>query len=123
MWGYPGTTPLAPQRHVSSGYSPVLHQLRKYTRPRISKDKSNNVPNLRRVKRVWIPRVRYFYRPLTARVDKWPTTIQTASKPSAFPSSLRQKRSEIQTVDAEDIETWAETAYECANCKNPKMLP
>ncbi|KAF2237069.1 hypothetical protein EV356DRAFT_442599 [Viridothelium virens] len=54
--------------------------------------------------------------------NRWPSTTVTTSKPSAFPSSLRQKRGDIQTVNAEDIQTWATTQTTCPNCDNPETL-
>jgi DNA-directed RNA polymerase I subunit RPA12 len=48
-------------------------------------------------------------------VDEWPASTQTFSKPNAFPSALRTKRSGVQTPH-EDIETWAKTAEHCPAC-------
>ncbi|KAF7447509.1 DNA-directed RNA polymerase protein [Pyrenophora tritici-repentis] len=54
--------------------------------------------------------------------NKWPTSVQTTSKPDAFPSALGQKHSEIQTIEEGDIETWAEILQACSKCGNPEML-
>ncbi|KAH8726289.1 hypothetical protein GQ44DRAFT_651309 [Phaeosphaeriaceae sp. PMI808] len=54
--------------------------------------------------------------------NSWPVSMQTASKPNAFPSSLQRKRSEVQTVDDDDVETWARTPQACPSCNNPFML-
>lgn len=59
---------------------------------------------------------------LTLHVDKWPSDVTTVSKPDAFPSTLRHKRNEIQTILAGDVETWAKTAKVCPSCNNPEML-
>ncbi|EDU48149.1 DNA-directed RNA polymerase complex I subunit Rpa12 [Pyrenophora tritici-repentis Pt-1C-BFP] len=48
--------------------------------------------------------------------NKWPTSVQTTSKPDAFPSALGQKHSEIQTIEEGDIETWAEILQACSKC-------
>ncbi|THY78852.1 hypothetical protein D6C87_05489 [Aureobasidium pullulans] len=52
---------------------------------------------------------------------KWPTSITTESAPTAFPSRLRDARSEIQVLSAEDRETWAMTTTACPQCANPEM--
>lgn len=43
-------------------------------------------------------------------------TVVTESKPSAFPSLLRQKRSAVQTVDAGDRENMATINETCEEC-------
>ncbi|KAF7845653.1 hypothetical protein BT93_L1416 [Corymbia citriodora subsp. variegata] len=43
-------------------------------------------------------------------------TIVTHSKPSAFPSSLRAKRSEVQTLTEEDHQTDARIKETCEKC-------
>ncbi|THW34678.1 hypothetical protein D6D21_09492 [Aureobasidium pullulans] len=53
--------------------------------------------------------------------NKWPTSITTESAPTAFPSRLRDARSEIQVLSAEDRETWAMTTTACPQCANPEM--
>ncbi|KAH0385466.1 DNA-directed RNA polymerase I polypeptide, partial [Aureobasidium melanogenum] len=53
--------------------------------------------------------------------NKWPTSITTESAATAFPSRLRDARSEIQVLSAEDRETWAMTTTACPQCANPEM--
>ena len=43
-------------------------------------------------------------------------TVITRSKPSAFPSSLRTKRSEVQTLTAEDMNVEAVIRQTCDKC-------
>ncbi|KAF2148961.1 DNA-directed RNA polymeras-like protein I subunit [Myriangium duriaei CBS 260.36] len=43
-------------------------------------------------------------------------TIVTRSKPSAFPSSLRAKRSEIQTAPEGESESYPRTQVPCSKC-------
>ncbi|CAD0095720.1 unnamed protein product [Aureobasidium vineae] len=43
------------------------------------------------------------------------------NKTTAFPSRLRDARSEIQVLSAEDRETWAMTTTACPQCANPEM--
>ncbi|KAF2703335.1 DNA-directed RNA polymeras-like protein I subunit [Pleomassaria siparia CBS 279.74] len=43
-------------------------------------------------------------------------TIVTRSKPSAFPSALRAKRSEVQTITEADMQTSATIAHTCEKC-------
>ncbi|KAF2788721.1 DNA-directed RNA polymeras-like protein I subunit [Melanomma pulvis-pyrius CBS 109.77] len=43
-------------------------------------------------------------------------TIITRSKPSAFPSALRAKRSEVQTLTEADMQTSATIAHPCEKC-------
>ncbi|CAD0013242.1 unnamed protein product [Aureobasidium pullulans] len=57
----------------------------------------------------------------SSKPDKWPTSITTESAPTAFPSRLRDARSEIQVLSAEDRETWAMTTTACPQCANPEM--
>ncbi|THY29275.1 hypothetical protein D6C99_10533 [Aureobasidium pullulans] len=59
--------------------------------------------------------------PNHSKPDKWPTSITTESAPTAFPSRLRDARSEIQVLSAEDRETWAMTTTACPQCANPEM--
>ena len=78
--------------------------------------------------------------------DNWPTTIITTSKPNAFPSALRQKRSignrsaartrtkgtqvdvdgngDVADDDEEDLaaEGWPTTQEPCPACDNPELL-
>ncbi|KAJ9644468.1 DNA-directed RNA polymerase I core subunit rpa12 [Coniosporium apollinis] len=42
--------------------------------------------------------------------------VVTRSKPSAFPSSLRAKRSEVQTLGEEDMQTEATIRQPCEKC-------
>jgi predicted RNA-binding Zn-ribbon protein involved in translation (DUF1610 family) len=53
--------------------------------------------------------------------DVWPTSTTTESAATAFPSRLRDARSEIQVLSAEDRETWAMTTTACPQCANPEM--
>jgi len=50
------------------------------------------------------------------RSDTASTTITTESKPSSFPSLLRQQRSSIQTIHQEDRQTDASIAVPCPEC-------
>ncbi|KAF2423554.1 hypothetical protein EJ08DRAFT_652681 [Tothia fuscella] len=43
-------------------------------------------------------------------------TIITTSKPTAFPSTLRDKRSDVQTVAQEDLQTEATIDMTCEKC-------
>ncbi|RAK76630.1 DNA-directed RNA polymerase I core subunit RPA12 [Aspergillus fijiensis CBS 313.89] len=53
--------------------------------------------------------------------DTIPQTIVSESKPSAFPSSLRAKRSAVQTLTAEDRKTEALAQHTCAQCGRKEM--
>lgn len=53
--------------------------------------------------------------------DTAPRTIISESKPSAFPSPLRAKRSAVQTLTAEDRKTEALTQHTCAQCGRKEM--
>lgn len=48
-------------------------------------------------------------------------TITTTSKPSAFPSELRLKRSAVQQIERGDIQTEAEIAVDCPECGRNKV--
>ncbi|KAI9836546.1 MAG: hypothetical protein M1819_001177 [Sarea resinae] len=48
-------------------------------------------------------------------------TVTTKSKPSAFPSSLRSKRSDVQTVSAGDMQTEATIKQTCTECGREEM--
>ncbi len=43
-------------------------------------------------------------------------TVITLSKPSAFPSALRSKRSAVQTLTAEDMDMEASIRETCTEC-------
>lgn len=53
--------------------------------------------------------------------DTSSTVIVSESKPSAFPSTLRAKRSAVQTLTAEDKQTEALTQHTCAQCGRKEM--
>ncbi|KAA8649941.1 hypothetical protein EYZ11_000993 [Aspergillus tanneri] len=57
----------------------------------------------------------------TRNKDVVPKTIVSESKPSAFPSALRAKRSAVQTLTAEDKRTEALTQHTCAKCGRKEM--
>lgn len=48
-------------------------------------------------------------------------TITTKSKPTAFPSALRSKRSTVQTLTAEDVQTEATIRQTCPECGREEM--
>ncbi|KAL8699894.1 MAG: hypothetical protein Q9224_001214 [Gallowayella concinna] len=52
----------------------------------------------------------------TKNKDTSSTTITTKSKPSAFPSALRAKRSAVQTLTEEDTKTTATIQEACPQC-------
>lgn len=54
-------------------------------------------------------------------LDILPQTIVSESKPNAFPSALRAKRSALQTLTAADRTTEAITQYTCARCGRKEM--
>jgi DNA-directed RNA polymerase I subunit RPA12 len=54
--------------------------------------------------------------------DIIPQTIVSESKPSAFPSALRSKRSAVQTLSAEDRKTEAVTNHTCNRCGRTEMF-
>ncbi|EOA86952.1 DNA-directed RNA polymerase I core subunit rpa12 [Exserohilum turcicum] len=43
-------------------------------------------------------------------------TVVTVSKPTAFPSTLRAKRSEVQTISEEDVQTTSVINHPCEKC-------
>ena len=59
--------------------------------------------------------------PLMSSTDTSSKTIVTRSKPNAFPSLLRSKKSEIQTLAAGDAPKDALIDQECPGCKAPQM--
>ncbi|KAL1986339.1 hypothetical protein VTN96DRAFT_6571 [Rasamsonia emersonii] len=54
--------------------------------------------------------------------DIVPQTIISESKPNAFPSALRSKRSAVQTLTAEDKKTEAIAQHTCAKCGRKEMF-
>ncbi|KAJ5286730.1 DNA-directed RNA polymerase I subunit [Penicillium angulare] len=58
----------------------------------------------------------------TRNKDTIPQTIVSESKPSAFPSALRAKRSAVQTLSAEDRKTEAITQHTCNQCGRKEMF-
>ena len=53
----------------------------------------------------------------TKNQDTADTTVTTTSKPSAFPSILRQKRSDVQTLTEDDVRKGAVIDQQCPECK------
>lgn len=53
--------------------------------------------------------------------DNWPASQRTTSAPDAFPSRLVDKRSNVQTLTAEDRDTWATTQTMCPKCENAEL--
>ncbi|PCH03693.1 DNA-directed RNA polymerase, subunit C11/M/9 [Penicillium occitanis (nom. inval.)] len=51
-----------------------------------------------------------------------PQTIISESKPNAFPSALRAKRSALQTLTAADRTMEAVTQHTCAECGRKEMF-
>lgn len=47
--------------------------------------------------------------------------VTTKSAPSAFTSALRQKRSAVQTLSSDDLQTEATIQQACPECGNPEM--
>lgn len=48
-------------------------------------------------------------------------TVTTSSKPTAFPSALRSKRSAVQTLTAADVQTDATIKQTCPECGREEM--
>ncbi|KAJ5653653.1 hypothetical protein N7490_000656 [Penicillium lividum] len=55
-------------------------------------------------------------------LDTIPQTIISESKPSAFPSALRAKRSAVQELSAEDRRTEAIAQEQCPKCGRKEMF-
>ena len=53
--------------------------------------------------------------------DTSSTTVTTRSRPSAFPSALRSKRSAVQTLTEEDVQTTATIRQTCPECGREEM--
>ncbi|KAK4865900.1 hypothetical protein LT330_008993 [Penicillium expansum] len=58
----------------------------------------------------------------TRNKDTIPVTTVSESKPSAFPSALRAKRSAVQTLSAEDRKTEAIIDRTCNECGRKEMF-
>ena len=54
-------------------------------------------------------------------IDTSSKTITTKSKPTAFPSALRSKRSAVQTLTDEDVQTSATIRQTCPECGREEM--
>lgn len=48
--------------------------------------------------------------------------ITSKSKPSAFPSALRSKHSEVQNVNVEDLQVESIVAKDCPDCGRTEMF-
>ena len=53
--------------------------------------------------------------------DTSTSAITTRSKPTAFPSALRSKRSAVQTLTEEDVQKDAVIRQTCPECGNKEM--
>ena len=58
---------------------------------------------------------------LTSSLDTSASTITTRSKPSAFPSALRSKRSAVQTLTEDDVQKDAVIQQTCSECGSKEM--
>ena len=58
---------------------------------------------------------------LTAHLDTSSKTVVTQSKPTAFPSALRAKRSEVQTIEEGDVQTSSTIDLPCEKCGRPQV--
>lgn len=54
-------------------------------------------------------------------LDPGSKIVTTQSAPAAFPSALRLKKSAVQTIAAEDLQTEAEIKQKCPECAREKM--
>jgi len=54
--------------------------------------------------------------------DSSSKVITSQSKPSAFPSALRSKHSEVQKLDAENLQVEAVLAKDCPDCGRTEMF-
>lgn len=54
-------------------------------------------------------------------VDPGSKSVTTQSAPTAFPSALRLKKSAVQSLAAEDLQTEAEIKQKCPECGREKM--
>ena len=57
----------------------------------------------------------------TRNKDTASTSITTKSKPNAFPSALRQKRSDVQTLTEDDVRKDALIDQTCTECGRKQM--
>ncbi|KIW33704.1 uncharacterized protein PV07_00532 [Cladophialophora immunda] len=48
--------------------------------------------------------------------------ITSKSKPSAFPSPLRAKHSEVQAINTDELQVEAVISRECPDCHRPEMF-
>jgi DNA-directed RNA polymerase subunit M/transcription elongation factor TFIIS len=58
---------------------------------------------------------------LTLATDTSSKTVVTHSKPTAFPSALRAKRSEVQTISEDDVNTTSVIALPCEKCGHKEV--
>jgi DNA-directed RNA polymerase I subunit RPA12 len=54
-------------------------------------------------------------------IDTSSKTVTTTSKPSAFPSLLRQQRSAVQTVERSDMNNEATIQMTCPECDRTEV--
>lgn len=62
------------------------------------------------------------YTNIQSLIDTIPQTIVSESKPSAFPSALRAKRSAVQELSADDRKTEAIAEKQCVKCGRKEMF-
>lgn len=55
-------------------------------------------------------------------IDDSSKVTRSVSKPSAFPSALRSKHSEVQSINTDDLQTEAVIQRECPSCRRPEMF-
>jgi DNA-directed RNA polymerase I subunit RPA12 len=109
------------RRDISCRYPPLLRDLRQPPRTSNHLQEDNPVRSLRRLEQKYAFPVTYSC-PTDTGKDKWPLSTQTFSKPDAFPSALQAKRSNVQAVNDDDIETWATVSKACPSCNHQTLL-
>jgi len=106
--------------HYNVGHrlSRLLHRLRQPTRrQRRQTERHSHMSGLRRIMQRYAPwQVTQAQNLSSHLADTSSKVVITHSKPDAFPSTLRSKRSEVQTITEEDQQTYAAVKEQCQRC-------
>jgi DNA-directed RNA polymerase subunit M/transcription elongation factor TFIIS len=105
--------------HVCNRLSHLLHRLRQPARRKCRKEKCHlDLRHLRCDLQRFACEIQWHSeRNLTESLsDTSSKTVVTHSKPTAFPSALRAKRSEVQTLNDDDVQTSVLIEHTCEKC-------
>lgn len=122
---FPRIPTLQPIQNVGDWLPRILYRLRQPARRRCRQtERHSHLCHLWRVLQRYALHIRCvanLQRIDNPHLDTSSKTVVTQSKPTAFPSSLRAKRSEVQTISEGDVQTTSVIDQPCEKCGRPQV--